>query len=140
MPRGRLTSNQTRFTQLVASGMDEADAVNEAGYKTDNIHQILYKLNRNKRVQARIDMLRNKSKVDDVADRGDREAFWTSMMNDPANSGSVRLEASKLLGKAQGDFVIVQKVETDVKVNPVMVIPEVSPEEWEKHWEDNNGK
>jgi len=117
--------------------MDETDAVNEAGYQTNNVHQILFKLNRNKRVQERIDMLCNKSTVTSAATRADREAFWTDIMNDSANSISSRLEASKLLGKAQGDFVIVQKVENEVKVNPVMIIPEISPERWAEYWEDN---
>ena len=138
MARGRLTKYQVRFTQLVASGMDDNLAVIEAGYSSRAVKQNLYLLRRNKRVQERIRMLIKTKQSDKIASRNDREAFWTDMMNDPQNSGGVRLEASKLLGKAQGDFIIKTELDADIKSNPVVVMPELNPEEWEKYWEDNN--
>ena len=137
MPRGRLTDKQLKYTQLVASGMDEALAIHEAGY-TSNARVAKCRLRQNKRVQERIAMLKQEKKASEVANRADREAFWTSMMNDPKNSGNVRLEASKLLGKAQGDFIDRSKVETEIKVKPVVMIPDMSPEMWEQYWEESN--
>jgi len=140
MPRGKLSDKQIKYSQLVASGMEENLAVIEAGYIEEFKWQSLNKLKNNKRISARIEMLKSGEhlSVDEVASRADREAFWTSMMNDPKNSGNVRLEASKLLGKAQGDFIDRREVDTTIRNEPVVLIPKISPEDWESFWEEKN--
>lgn len=138
MPRGQLTEKQVKFSELVASGVDELKAVLECGYTEKSMYQNLYKLRNNKRVQERIEFLNQEIKDNETASREDRETFWTKMMNDPENSGNVRLEASKLLGKAQGDFIDRKQINTEFSNKPIVVIPEISPEDWEKYWEDKN--
>jgi hypothetical protein len=118
--------------------MDEELAVIEAGYKPETKDQALYKLRNHKRVQERIAMLKGEESPNKVASRADREAFWTQMMCDPKNSANVRLEASKLLGKAHGDFLDRSKVETEVKSNSVVVLPGYTPEQYKEYWEENN--
>ena len=137
MPRGKLTDKQIKYTELVAEGKDPLDAAVEAGYLPKFKHQTLAILKSNKRVNERIEILKGDVLDDDtkIASRTEREAFWTRMMTDPKNSGSIRLEASKLLGKAQGDFIDLKQIDTNVKTKPIIVIPNMTPDQWEKYWE-----
>lgn len=137
MPRGKLTDKQIRYTELVSEGKDPLEATIEAGYLPKFKHQTLAILKANKRVNERIEILKNGVLENDskIASRSEREIFWTKMMDDPKNSGSIRLEASKLLGKAQGDFIDLKQIDTNVKTKPMIVIPSLTPEEWEKYWE-----
>ena len=140
MPRGNFTDKQMKYTELVAAGVEEGEAVELAGYKLDTKYQVLNKLKNNQRITERIEFLRANTEGTDieVACKEDRERYWTRMMYDPKNSGNVRNEASKLLGKSQGDFIERSKVETTNKTTHVMVIPAVTPEEWAKYWEAQN--
>ena len=137
MPRGKLTDKQIKYTELVAEGKDPLDAAVEAGYLPKLKHQTLAILKSNKRVNERIEILKGDVLDDEtkIASRTEREAFWTKMMTDPKNSGSIRLEASKLLGKAQGDFIDLKQIDTNVKTKPIIVIPNMTPDQWEKYWE-----
>ena len=137
MPRGKLTDKQIKYTELVAEGKDPLDAAVEAGYLPKFKHQTLAILKSNKRVNERIEILKGDVLDDDtkIASRTEREAFWTRMMTDPKNSGSIRLEASKLLGKAQGDFIDLKQIDTNVKTKPIIVIPNMTPDQWEQYWE-----
>ena len=142
MPRGKLTDKQIKYTELVAEGKDPLDAAVEAGYLPKFKHQTLNILKSNKRVNERIEILKGDVLDDDtkIASRTEREAFWTKMMTDPKNSGSIRLEASKLLGKAQGDFIDLKQIDTNVKTKPIIVIPNMTPDQWEKYWETEYDK
>lgn len=137
MPRGKLTDKQIKYTELVAEGKDPLDAAVEAGYLPKFKHQTLNILKSNKRVNERIEILKGDVLDDEtkIASRTEREAFWTKMMTDPKNSGSIRLEASKLLGKAQGDFIDLKQIDTNVKTKPIIVIPNMTPDQWEQYWE-----
>ena len=142
MPRGALTPKQIKFSELVADGMDELEAAVQAGYLPKFKHQTLAKLKCNERINERIDLLKNETaeELTKIASRDEREVFWTKMMMDPKNSGSIRLEASKLLGKAQGDFIDLKQIDTNIKTKPVIVIPSMTPNEWEKYWETEYSK
>lgn len=142
MPRGKLTDKQIKYTELVANGMDELEAAVEAGYLPKFKHQTLSKLKVNNRINERIVLLKNEDNEEQtkVASRADRESFWTKMMMDPKNSGAIRLEASKLLGKAHGDFIDLKQIDTNIKTKPVIVIPNMTPEQWETYWETENTK
>jgi len=65
----------------------------------------------------------------EVADRKERQAFWTAVMRDSKASMRDRLKASEILGKTQQDFVT--KVElggkggAPAKLEVVFVKPEV---------------
>jgi hypothetical protein len=122
---------------LVADGVKEEVALLEAGYSEKSKLQIIKTLRRNKRMSDKIRQLKGLREMKPIADREDREKLWTLIMNDPTYPAGVRLEASKLLGKAQGDFTISKKIEHSVG-NPVVKMPNSSPEEWERYWEKTN--
>ena len=142
MPRGKLTDKQIKYTELVAEGKDPLDAAVEAGYLPKFKHQTLNILKSNKRVNERIEILKGDVLDDEtkIASRTEREAFWTKMMTDPKNSGSIRLEASKLLGKAQGDFIDLKQIDTNVKKKPIIGIPNMTPDQSERDWETEYDK
>jgi len=133
-----LTARQVKYCRLVADGMSEPNAVLEAGYSTKGKYNTLNTLRNNHRVQAQINYYLKSEQDNEIATKQDREKLWTSIMNDPAFTGGIRLEASKLLGKAQGDFITSSKVEHNIADKPVVLIPESSPKEWEEYWEKTN--
>jgi hypothetical protein len=135
----RLTARQLKFAKLVADGMSELQAVLEAGYSPASKRQSLTKLRDNQRITEQIEFYRSGGNISDkpIADSDDRQRLWTKIMNDPSFSGNIRLEASKLLGKAQGDFVVSQKIEHS-NSNPIVLLPKASPKEWEEYWENQN--
>ena len=68
-----------------------------------------------------------------VADLEERLEFWTGVMRDNEEFVGMRLQASKLLGQACGDFIIKQEIDTkDSKA--VLMVPFISPEEWKKEF------
>jgi len=131
MPWGRLTNRQVEYAKLVACDMDEKQAALQVGYSKNTIDQQLSKLRANTKVSEKIEYLR----VNDgtVTDSKGRQVLWSDMMNDPANSKAVRLRASELLGKAQGDFVIKQEVKTTGSQS-VIVVPSLTPEQWSEYY------
>lgn len=134
---GRLTVMQLKYCRLVADGMVELDAVLIAGYSPRSKFPTLQKLRKSPRIKEQIAAFINSRTDKDIADREDREKFWTSIMNDPSHTCGMRLEASKLLGKAQGDFIIIKKIDSSTG-NPIVVMPNNTPAEWEKYWEKKN--
>lgn len=50
-----------------------------------------------------------------IADRIDRQVFWTNMMEDERAKPVERLKASELLGRSEGDFI--ERIQTDVELN-----------------------
>jgi phage terminase small subunit len=138
---GRLTQRQRDFAKLVAGGMKEEDAMAQVGYSKNYIPNTLYKLRNNKRIQELIEKYKEGPVTDNViANNIDRQMFWTSVMNDPSNTTGMRLKASELLGRSEGDFVDRRQVETTEKKNPIVKMPNTSPEDWEKQWEKANEK
>ena len=136
MGNGRLTARQMDFARLVADGMTDNEAVLKAGYSPISKYNTLMKLRENSRVQAQIKYYQKCDSDDEVADKLARERFWTMIMNDPSQPATVRLKASEHLGKAQGDFVNVSKVES-TNSQRVVYVPQSSPKEWEEYWEKN---
>jgi phage terminase small subunit len=66
-----------------------------------------------------------------VADLEERMEFWTAMMRNTEEHSGMRLQASKLLGSACGDFIFKQEIDT--KGSPaVLMVPFISEEEWRK--------
>ena len=138
MSNMKLTARQTKFCRLVADGMSDNEAVLEAGYSSKCRYNVLTKLRNNQRVQNQIKYFQSSNVDDEVADRLARERFWTSVMNDPSETATVRLKASEYLGKAQGDFINNSKIEHTGSDKPIILIPESSPKAWEEYWENKN--
>jgi len=134
----KLTVKQEMYASLIADGKSPDQAYDMAGYKPGPIKKTSLKnLQGSARISEKIRQLIDNKRHKPVADRDDREKFWTAIMNDASYPAGVRLEASKLLGKAQGDFTISKKIEHSVG-NPVVKMPNSSPAEWEQYWEKNN--
>lgn len=131
MPWGKLTTRQVKYAELVANGMDEKEAALEVGYSRNTIDQQLFKLRSNPKVADKIEYF--KLHDGSITDNIGRQQVWSDMMNDPANSKSIRLKASELLGKAQGDFVMKQEVKTTGSQS-VIVVPNLTPEQWEEYY------
>lgn len=135
MSNMKLTARQTKFCRLVADGMPDDEAVLEAGYSSQSKYTTLFRLRENQRVQNQIRYFQASDKDEMVADRLARERFWTSVMNDPSETATVRLKASEYLGKAQGDFINNSKIEHTGDTKPIIVVPDSSPKAWEEYWE-----
>jgi hypothetical protein len=131
-----LTVKQQKYALCIMEGMGQKEAALAAGYPAATIYNSLNSLNSSVQVARRLESLR-KAKGGTIANKEDRETLWTSIMNDTSYAVGMRLEASKLLGKAQGDFVIAKEVKL-TNVNPVVMIPGNTPSEWEQHWENSN--
>lgn len=137
---GRLTQRQRDFAKLVAGGMEEHQAMLQVNYAPGHINNTLYKLRNNKRLQELIEKYKEGPVTNnEIANLTDRQKFWTDVMNDPSNTTGIRLKASELLGRAEGDFVDKKQVETTEKKNPIVLAPNTSKEDWEKQWEKENG-
>ena len=136
MPKGQLTQQQIVFTELVAGGVGEEEAVLRAGFKKEHIRQNLYRLRKNKRVQDRIKLLKDGSKTGEIMTDTDIRVFWSQIIRDPKASVNQKIEASKLLGRSLSMFVEKKEVSTNVKHQSVMIIPDI--DNWEQYWEDNN--
>ena len=54
-----------------------------------------------------------KGNKDIIANRVQRQKFWTKMMNDPEARLSDRLKASELLGRSEADFTERREIEVD---------------------------
>jgi len=64
-----------------------------------------------------------------VASRAERQVMWSNLMKNEDEAASVRLKASELLGKSEGDFVDRLKMEEDHTVNITINVikPGVAP-------------
>lgn len=66
-----------------------------------------------------------------IANLEERLEFWTGVMRNDEEFIGMRLQASKFLGQACGDFIIKQEIDTK-KGKAVLLVPFISPEEWKK--------
>ncbi len=58
------------------------------------------------RTEARQEIRPETGALDGLADRRDRQRFWTELMQDDEGEMKDRLKASELLGKSEGDFLV----------------------------------
>lgn len=83
------------------------DAARKAGYKGSEsvLGQVAYENLRKPEIQKEIKQKQNKQLEPLIADRTDRQKFWTQIMSDVTVELRDRLKASELLAKAGGDFL-----------------------------------
>ena len=85
----------------------------KAGYKAGYARKWAGKYIRAIRgIQEAIDEKTQEIREKSIANRTQRQAFWTREMNNPDNKLTDRLRASELLGKSQADFIDRYKDET----------------------------
>ena len=100
-----LTQKQLKFIEFYEGNGTQAARL--AGYKgTDNtLAQTAFELLRNPKIKEAIESRRNSLLSSAIANRQQRQEFWTNLMNDEGQDPRVRLKASELLGKSEADFV-----------------------------------
>lgn len=120
-----LTVRQQRF--IDAYDGNATDAARKAGYSGSDavLGVTAHDLLRNPKVAAAIrERLAPVTKAI-IATREERQAFWTSVQQDPFASMSDRLRASELLGKSEADFT--DKVKHEGNISIGVVSPYAAP-------------
>lgn len=98
-----LTTKQKRFIQCYDGNATRAAI--EAGYSERWAASNIDKLLKNTEIQAAIQN-REKERTDSmIADRQERQRFWTSVLRDPEEPMRDWLKASELLGRSEADFM-----------------------------------
>ena len=113
-PRAAVFEREEKFARHYAEHGNAAAAARHAGYSCKNdrtTHAIGAEVLRRPRVAEKVAKYKAELREKHIADREERQNFWTSVLNDPNQNMIHRLRASELLGKSQGDF------SADVAVN-----------------------
>lgn len=98
-----MTPKQRRFIEAYTGNATEAAL--QAGYSSKTAYSQGQRLLKNVEVQEEIRSREEERKNTLIAPREARQAFWTSIMQDPEEKTTDRLRASELLGKSEGDFL-----------------------------------
>ena len=119
----KLTPKQRLFVQYYCG--NATDAARLAGYKgNDNTLSIVgFENLRKPNVQAAIQARQEMEERPEVANRKDRQKFWSEVMSSAEVDMKDRLKASELLGKSEGDFLDRIKLSGDA-TEPVRFIIE----------------
>ena len=119
----KLTPKQRLFVQYYCG--NATDAARKAGYKgNDNTLSIVgFENLRKHNVQAAIQARQEMEERPEVANRQDRQKFWSEVMSSAEVDMKDRLKASELLGKSEGDFLDRIKLSGDA-TEPVRFIIE----------------
>lgn len=80
------------------------EAALKAGYSPKTAYSQGQRLLKNVEVKAAIAARQAPASSARIATREERQAFWTSVMRDPAEKTQDRLRAAELLGKSECDF------------------------------------
>ncbi|MDR2489717.1 MAG: terminase small subunit [Desulfovibrio sp.] len=116
-----LTVRQRRFVEAYAGNATEAAV--KAGYSEKTARSQGQRLLTNADIQAAIQGRTEKNMKATIADRQERQEFWTAIMRDEEADIRDRTRASELLGKSEGDFLErVDHSNTDGSLAPVVAI------------------
>lgn len=80
------------------------EAALKAGYSPKTAYSQGQRLLKNVEVKAAIAARQAPASSARIATREERQAFWTSVMRDPAEKTQDRLRAAELLGRSECDF------------------------------------
>lgn len=99
-----LTERRRKFCEAyAANGGNATKAAELAGFRKPEPEGS--RLLRNAKVLSALEALREGMTTDAIANREERQSFWTALMRDPNEQTKDRLKASELLGKSQADFI-----------------------------------
>ncbi len=98
-----MNARQRAFVEAYAGNATEAAIA--AGYSPKTAYSNGARLLKNAEVAAAVRRREEQRTASLIANREQREIFWSSVMNDGEELMKHRLKASELLGKAGGDFV-----------------------------------
>ena len=106
-PRRLLPPKQKAWADLYAKSGNGTQAAREAGYKGNDA--TLKEVGRENLLKpalaAYLSTLTSPGTNSRIADATERQEFWSSVIRDKDEVMAMRLKASELLGKRQGDFV-----------------------------------
>ncbi|MCA9401782.1 MAG: terminase small subunit [Candidatus Omnitrophica bacterium] len=98
----RLSHKQKRFIDFYKGNATEAAI--EAGYSVKTAYSIGQENLKKPEIIKEIQNRNMRESMPKIANRQQRQEFWSSVMNDVEVDLSVRLRASELLGKSEADF------------------------------------
>ena len=98
-----LTTRQRRFVEAFDGNATQAAIL--AGYSEKTAYSQGQRMLKKVEIQTAIQARENKRMEATIANRQQRQEFWTSTMWDKEQSTRDRLKASELLGKSEGDFL-----------------------------------
>ena len=113
-----MTPMQVRFIEHYTGNATEAALA--AGYSKKTAYSQGQRLLKNVEITKLIQQRENTYIADVVADREERQSFWTCLMRNPEQRTSDRLKASELLAKSEGDFL--ERIQTNNMQIPDIVI------------------
>lgn len=115
----KLTVKQKKFIE--AYNGNGAEAARKAGYTDNNPRNYASELIRtNPYVKSEIVNRINADMKKTIADRLERQSFWTGLMRDETVDFNVRLKASEHLGKSEADFTDNIKLEQTVDISSAL--------------------
>jgi len=98
-----LTAKQRRFVDAYAGNATAAAIA--AGYSPKTAHSIGAENLRKPEIEKALKAREDKGMGAAIANRQQRQEFWTGVLRDKEQAMRDRLKASELLGKSEGDFL-----------------------------------
>ena len=100
-----MTPKQQAFIHEYLACLNATQAAIRAGYSPKTAYSIGQRLLKNVEVSKAINSAMNERKSALIANRSERQEFWTHVMRDNDTDMKQRLKASELLAKSECDFV-----------------------------------
>jgi phage terminase small subunit len=112
------TFKQKRFIELYDGNATKAAV--EAGYSPKTAYCIAHENLKKPEIIKAIQERGKEERMSKIANRQDRQAFWSEVMDNEELEMMVRLRASELLGKSEADFKEKLEIEGDIKHIPMV--------------------
>ena len=120
----KLTQKRKAFVEAYAGNATQAAL--SAGYSPKTAHVIGHELLKKPEIQEAIQKRTGARLNSLIADREERQSFWTEVMRDEFKDMKDRLKASELLARSEGDFL--ERIETQTIDCPVITVNFVEAE------------
>ena len=109
-----MTDKQQRFVAEYLVDMNAKQAAISAGYSQKTAYSIGNELLRKPEISQAIDAAMTERRNKLIADRQERQMFWTETMRDAGEDMRNRLKSSELLAKSFGDFTEKREIQAEV--------------------------
>lgn len=106
-----MNERQRRFCEFYATCGNAAQAAREAGYSSKTARQQGERLLTNVDIAKYIRELQDRAAAGRIASMIQVRAFWSDVLNSPAEKTSDRLKAGELLARTAGEFVTQSKAQ-----------------------------
>jgi len=100
-----MNERQRKFCEYYATNPNATEAAKAAGYSEKTARAQGARLLTDVDIMRYIRELQDKAAASRIATMTQTKAFWSDVMNDPAERTADRLKASELLAKAAGEFL-----------------------------------